>query len=124
MSKLRIFFVVSLVILGVLLVSTVFRPMATGGEYSQGYRESLLQTEDGWILQFNIMNHEAKENTYTINVSVGGEQFSEQFQVQGGGIYTYIHHIPSQAVGANETTITIYKQGEDTPLKEAIYYLR
>ncbi len=35
MSKLRIFFVVSLVILGVLLASTVFRPMATGEEYSQ-----------------------------------------------------------------------------------------
>ncbi len=124
MSKLRIFFVISLVILGVLLVFTVFRPMATGGEYSQVSGESLLQTENGWILQFDIMNHEGKETTYTINVSVGGEKFSERFQVQDGGVYTYIHHIPRQTAGTGEVTTTIYKEGEGAPIEQGTYYLR
>lgn len=124
MSKPRIFFVISLVILGVLLMFTVFRPMATGEKYSQVSSEGLLQTEDGWILQFDIMNHEGREAIYTINVSVGGEKFSERFQVQDGGVYTYIHHIPRQKVGTGEVTTTIYQEGEDAPLEQGTYYLR
>ncbi len=124
MSKFRIFFVVSLVILGVLLVSTVFRPMATGGEYSQVSRESLLQTEDGWIIQFDTMNREAQDTTYIINVAVDDKLFREVFLIQSGGVYRYIHHINSREITNGKVSIAIFKEGEVDPLEYGTYYLK
>ncbi len=124
MSKLRIFYIVSLVILALLIVFTVFRPMATGGQYSEVQREQLLQTEDEWIIQFDISNREGKNTTYTINVLVAGKQYGDRFIVQDGSTYTYIHHIRRDMVGTGEVSSTIYKEGSDTPFEQATYYLK
>ncbi len=124
MSKLRLFYILSLVLLGVLLVSTVFRPMATGGEYSQVSKESLLQTEDGWIIEFDTMNREAQDTTYIINVTVDDKPFRETFSIQSGGVYRYIHHINSREITNGKVAITIYKEGETTPFEDAVYYLK
>ena len=48
MSKLRVFFVISLVIFGVLLVRVFFWPMVSGKKYSGVSRESIIQSEDAW----------------------------------------------------------------------------
>ncbi len=124
MSKLRIFFVVSLVILGVLLVLTVFRPMATGGEYSQVSRVSLLQTEDGWIIEFDTMNREAQDTTYIIDVTVDDKPFRESFLIQSGGVYRYIYHINSREITNGKVSIAIFKEGEVDPFESGTYYLK
>ncbi len=124
MSKFRIFFAVSLVLLGVLLVLTVFRPMATGGEYSQMSRESLLQTEDGWIIEFDTMNREARDTTYIIEVAVDDKSFSEAFSIQSGGVYRYIYHINSREITNGKVSIAIFKEGEVDPFKYGTYYLK
>lgn len=124
MSKLRIFLVFSMVLLGVLVVFTVFRPMATGGEYSEVSRESFLETKDGWILQFNIMNHEGKETEYSIQITVAGKQYDDRFLIQDGRVYTYIHEIRRDRVGTGEVNVTIYKEGEAAPIGVSTYYLK
>ncbi len=124
MSKLRIFYIVSLVILALLIVFTVFRPMATGDQYSEVQRESLLQTEDEWIIQFDISNREGRDTQYTINVSLTDKQYNEQFLIKDGGLFTYIHHIRRNMVGTGEATFTIYKEGSDTPFEQATYHLK
>ncbi len=101
-------------ILALLIVFTVFRPMAVGGKYSEVARESLLETKDEWIIQFDIVNREDKDTKYNIKVLVGGRQYNEEFLVQDGGVYAYIHHIPRSLAG--QVNIAIYKEGEDTPL--------
>ena len=54
MSMVRVFYILSLVILAVLIAFTVFRPMASGDKYSEVQKEQLLETESKWIIQFAI----------------------------------------------------------------------
>lgn len=123
MSRLKIVYILSLVILGLLIGFTVFRPMVAGKQYSEVQREQLLQAEDEWIIQFAIINHEGKDKNYTINVLIDGEQYSEAILVQDGGTFTYIHHIYPDRATKGEVSLAIYKEGEATPFEEAAYYL-
>jgi len=124
MPRLRIVYVVLLVILGVLVVFTVFKPMATGGKYSEVQREQLLQAKDEWIIQFDIINHEGKDTNYTINVLVDGKPYKESVLIRDGGMFTYIHHIRRDMLSAGEVSFAIHKEGEATPFEQAIYHLK
>ena len=123
MPKLRIFFVISLVLLGVILVFTVFRPIATGGEYSEVQMASLLEKEDQWIIELHIINHEGEDTSYTINVLVDEELCTQDFSLEPEGLFKYVHHIYKGKLRNEEVPVAVYKQGEDTPLEETIYYL-
>ena len=124
MSGLRIIYIASLVILGTLLVFTVFRPVATSGEYSEVRRAQLLQTDDEWIIQFDLINHEDRKQDYTMAVLVDGKQYTEDVSILSGRVFTYIHRIPRDAAGAGDVGFTIYKEGEADPLEQVTYYLK
>ena len=123
MSKLRIVFILSLVLLAALLVSTVFRPMATDSGYSVVSRESVLQGEDRWIIELDIINQEGKDITYTVIWSSGEESKTQKIRVGDGRIYNHIHFVYPEAVKEDKVNLTIYKEGEATPFEEATYYL-
>ena len=123
MSKLRIFYVLSLVLLGVLIGFTVFKPMATGGEYSEVAREQLLQAEDEWIIQFDIMNYEGRDVSYDIEVSIDNKLYKHPVLILDGRKFTYIHHIRCDMVGDGDVGFAVYKEGEATPFEEATYHL-
>ena len=123
MSKLRIFYIVSLIILGVLVVFAVFRPMATGEEYSEVSRASLLQTENGWILQFDILNREREDRSYTIEVSVDGKLSTATVSIRDGEQYTYVRQIRSEMLSEGVVSYTIYKEGENTAFEQGTYYI-
>lgn len=124
MPRLKIVYILSLVILGVLIAFTVFRPMIGGGEYSEVQKEQLLQTENEWIIQFNIVNHEGRDQNYTITVVVDGKPYSEKILIHDGRIFTYIHHIYPDRVSDGDVSFAIYKEGEATPFEEVTYYLK
>ncbi len=124
MSKLKIFHILSIVILVALIGFAVFNPIATGAKYSEVQREQLFQTEDEWIIQYRIVNHEGKDTEYTIAVSVAGKQYNEQFLLEDGGKYTYTHHIRRDTEVIGEASFTISKKGEESPFEQATYYLR
>jgi hypothetical protein len=124
MSKLRLFYVLSLVILGVLLVLTVFRPMVSGEKYSEVSQESIIQQKDRWIIQFNIINREGKEMGYVINWSTGEKTYSEKVALKDGRIFTYIHYVYPEAVQEGKVNLEIYKEGETTPFEQATYYIQ
>ena len=125
MPRLRIALIVSLVILGVLLVFTVFRPMTSGEKYSEVSRESTIQTEDEWIIQFDLINSEGKDTNYIINWSSGGESYTEKALVGDGRIYRHIYHVyPEMVRETGKVNLTIYKEGEATPFEQATYYIR
>ena len=124
MSRLRIIYIASLVILGILLVFTVFRPVATSGEYSEVRRAQLLQTDDEWIIQFDLINHEDEKQDYTMAVLVDGKQYTEDVSILSGRVFTYIHRIPRGTTGAGDVGFTIYKRGEADPLEQVTYYLK
>jgi len=123
MSKLRIVYIASLVILAVLIGFTVLRPLATGGEYSEVSKEQLLQTENEYIIQLDIKNHEGEDKNYTINVLIDGKSYSEDVLIPDGRIFTYIQHVYRGRIIEGNVTFTIYKEGEDTPLEELTYHI-
>lgn len=124
MSKLRIFYIISLVILGVLVAITVFQPLGGGEEYSTVGGEALLQTEDEWIIQFDIINHEGSDQRYIITAVDDGKSYSEAVLIQDDKMFTYIHHIRRDMVTEGVASFTIYKEGEEVPFEEVTYYLK
>lgn len=104
--------------------------MATGGEYgeySEVKRKSLLKSEDGWVIQYGLINREDKEQICTISLSVdGGKPYQEDVRLRDGRIFTFPHRISSHKLSGEEgkVNITIYKKGETAPLEEVVYYLK
>jgi len=125
MSKIRIIYVVSLAILGVLVVFTIFRPMATDEKYSTVARQSILQTEDEYIIQYDIINKEDEDTDYIINWSTGGETYySETVSIKNGRTFTHIHHVYPETVKEDKVHLTICKEGEATPFEQCAYFIQ
>ena len=124
MFKPRVVYLASLIILGVLVTVTVFGPMATGGEYSMVQRAHFLEREDRWVIELHIFNHEAEDTNYTITVLLDDELSTESFWLRQGGLGKCSYHISRDNVNqGKEVLVAVYKEGEATPIDEAIYYL-
>jgi len=123
MSKVRIAYIASLIVLALLVISTIFRPMAVDEEYSEVQREHLLRTEDEWIVEFRIANHEGKNQDYAIVTLVDGEKYTEEVTIPHGRIFTYIRHVRDD-INDDNVTFAIYKGQEIEPFKQATYYLK
>ena len=124
MSRLSIIFAVSLVILGVLLFFTVFRPMVSDEKFSELTKESVIQEEDEWIIQFSIINREGSDTSYIIEWSTGGETYSSRpVLIKNGRAFTNIHHVYPETAKEGKIHLTIYKEGEPTPFEESTYYI-
>lgn len=124
MLKLRPLYIGSLVVLGVLLALTFFRPMAGGGEhYSEVQRAQLLEREGEWIVEFDIINREGKDMSYIIEVIADGERYTETVLVRDKGMFTYIHHFYPERLTSNEVSVAVYKEGEINPVEQTTYFL-
>lgn len=124
MSKLRTLYIVSLVVLGVLLVFTVFRPMVSGGEYTQVQREHLLEKEDQWVIELHILNHEGQNRNYIITFAVDENLSTDTIPIPSGRVFRYVAHIYKATLNKGKVSLTIYQEGESTPIEQTTYYLR
>ena len=122
--RFRVIYIASLVILGVLIAFTVFRPVATGENYSEVQRSQLLEREDQWIVELDIINREGRDMSYTIRVLSDAREYTESVLVRDGGVFTYIHHFYPERLTRNEVSFAVYKEGESTPIEQATYYLK
>ncbi len=124
-NKPRVVYLASLVILGVLVTFTVFRPMATGGAYSMVQRAHFLEREDRWVIEFHIFNHEAEDTTYNITVLLDDEISTDSIRLKQGELFKCSYHISRNNVNqGKEVSVTVYKEGEATPIDESTYYLQ
>lgn len=123
MSKLKIFYILSLLVLVVLVAFTIFRPMLTGEKFSEVERAQLLKKEDEWIVQFDITNHEGQGQNYVIKVNVDNQQYYESVFIPDGKIFTYIYHCYPEQMTKNEVTFLVYKGEEAAPFEKATYHL-
>ena len=124
MSKSRITYIISLVILGVVLVFVFLRPIETAEKYSDVSRESLIQAENVWILQFDISNHEGEGKNYTIEVSVDGALSKVTVYIPEGGRYNYVRQINEEMLTEGAVTYTVFKEGESDPFEHGTYYIQ
>ena len=124
MLRLRVIYILSLVVLVVLVIFTVFKPMTTNAEYTEVQQEQLLETEDEWIIQFDISNHEGKKQRYTIKALTGDKLYSEDVSIMENGKFTYIHRIPKEKKFDGNVAFAIHKDDAIEPFKQATYYLK
>lgn len=118
-------YILSLVALGALLGLTFFQPLATGREYSAVQKEQMINTGDGWLIQFNLVNREGSDCSFTICEAVDTEDScQESVLIPPGGIYVYTHHLLSEDVSQATVCYTIYREQEEEPVEKLTYYLK
>ncbi len=123
-SVLKIFYIVSLVILGVLVGFALVRPAASSEQYSEVSKGHLLKTDSGYIVAFDIMNHEGKDTNYTVEVTLDSYQYSEDILIPDGRMFTYVHHIYPDKLTEGNVNLAIYKVGLASPFEQVNYYLK
>jgi len=125
MPKLKIFYVLSLIIVAGLLVSIVFLIPQGEKEGSEVQRDQLLGKEDEWIIQFDIINNEVEDVNYTINVYLNEELYNtHEVLVRQGRTFTYIRHIYREIFQGGEVTFAVYKEGQSAPFEETTYFVQ
>ena len=124
MEKLRIVYVLSLVILVVLLVLAFYHPITTESKYSEVQWTQLLETNGERIVEFNIINHELKDMNYTITSFINGKSYNSSVRIPSNGTHTYIRHIYMEELVEDEVTFKVYKDGWSLPIDELTYYLK
>ena len=122
LSKLRLIFVLSLIILaGVFIATVYFIPSSQSDAESK--RVQIIQGENEWILQYDIINNEERDTKYTIYVTVDDAVYKDSTMVKPGKRYTYIHHIYPQQLVKGMVTFALYEEGKAKPVEQATYYI-
>ncbi len=122
MFKLRLIFILSLIILlGVIISIIVFIP--EDENYTESKRVQIIAGENEWILQCNITNDNEKDTKYTIHVSVDNAVRRDSTVIAPGQTYTYIQHIYPENLDEGKIIFTLYEEGKTEPVEEAIYYI-
>ena len=124
MKKLKILYILSMVVLGLLVALTVFRPMAIGRQYTEVQQQSLVRRDDGWLIKLDILNHEGKDVTYNIDVLVDGQLTTSTVLVRSEKAFTYIKEVALSMVTAGNVSVTVSKEGDSAPIEAATYYLK
>ena len=124
MSKLKVIYIVSLIILAVLIAFTVFRPMSTSGKYSEVQKVQLLEAEGEWAIELAILNHEDSDQNYTINILVDDELITDSISIKGNRMSNYNYSISRDMITRGEVSLAVYKEGQATPFEQITYYLK
>lgn len=124
MSKLRVIYILLLVILGSLVVFAVLKPMTSEREYTEVSRESVIHLENEWIIQIDLINKEGKTINYSISWSSGERTTTDRVSIKDGAKFSYIYHAYPETVKDGQVRLEIYKEGEAAPFEKATYYVK
>ena len=122
MNRLRLIFVLSLIILAGVFISTIYF-IPSGQSYTESKRVQIIEGENEWILQCDITNDEERDIEYTFQVTIDNTVYKDSTVVKPGNAYTYIRHIYPQQLEEKEVTFALYKKGEAEPIEQVTYYL-
>ena len=122
--KVRIFYILSLVILAALVIFIFFQPASASGNYTEVLEEQLLETNSEWIIQVNIINNEGTRQNYTINVLANNKEYTEDISIKDGRTFAFIHHIRRETIGEGDVTLSVYQEGKGDPIEQLVYHMR
>ena len=123
MPRLKLLYIACLVVLGGSLV-LLFYSITRAEQFTEVRRDQLIQQEEEWILQFDIINQEGADVNYTVDALVDGKEYSSIVTVKEGRTFTYIHHIQPEMVRGGEIFLALYREGESTPVKQTTYFVK
>jgi uncharacterized membrane protein len=91
--------------------------------YTETKRVHIIEAENEWILQYDIVNHEGRDIEYIIIVTVDGVAYTDSTVVKQGRTYTYIHHIYPQELEEGKVNFALYEAGKVEPIEQATFDL-
>ncbi len=122
MSKLRLVFILSLVVLaGVFLAILYFIPSIRS--YPEPYTIQVIDGDEEWILQCDILNTEERAIEYSITVTVDDRTYRDSTVVKPGKAYTYIHHVYPPQLAEGKVTFELHRDGQKGPIKTATFQI-
>ena len=95
----------------------------SGQDDTESNKAQIIEEEERWILQYDIINNEDKDINYTIYVTIDGVVYTDSTVVKQGKTYTYIHHIYPQQLTEGKVTFALYEENKAEPIEQATYYL-
>jgi len=95
----------------------------SGQSYTESKRVQIIEGENEWILQCDIINDEERDIEYIIHVTVDDAIYKDSTVVKPGKTYTYIHHIYPQQLDEGKVTFALYEGEKAEPVEEATYYI-
>ena len=122
MSRLRLTFVLSLIILAGVFISIIYL-IPSGQDDIESNKAQVIEEEGRWILQYDIINNEDKDIYYTIYVTVDDAVYKDSTIVKQGKKYTYIRHIYPEHLEEGKVTFILYEEGKTEPIEEVTYYI-
>jgi hypothetical protein len=122
LSKFRLVFILSLVILaGVLVAILYFIPSIRS--YPEPYTLQVIDGDEEWILQCDIRNTEERDIEYSITVTVDDRTYQDSTVVRPGKVYTYIHHVYPHQLAEGKVTFALYQDSQEAPIKTATFHI-
>ena len=122
MSRLRLIFILSLVILAGVFISTIYF-IPSGQSHTESKRAQIIEGKNEWILQYDIVNSKERDIEYTILVTVDDVVYTDSTVVKPGNTYTYIHHIDPQQLEEGKVTFALYEEGKAKPIEQVTYHI-
>ena len=123
LSRLRLVFIFSVIILVAVSVATFFFIPPSQG-LTESKRVHIIEGEEEWILQCNLINRQEKATGYDIHVTVDDEIYRDITVILPGKTYTYIRHIYPRQLDNGVVTFTLYQDNSTQPIEQATYYLK
>lgn len=122
MSRLRLILVLSLIILAGVFIATIYF-IPSGQNHTESKRAQIIEGEDQWILQYDIINNEDRDIKYTISITVDNAVYKDSVVLKPGKIYTYIRHIYPQELEEGKVTFALYEEGKTEPIEQVTYHI-
>lgn len=122
LPRLRLIFILSLVILAGVFISTIYF-IPSGQNHTESKRAQIIEGENEWILQYDIVNSQERDIEYTILVTVDDAVYTDSTVVKPRNTYTYIHHIDPQQLEEGKVTVALYEEGKTKPIEEVTYHI-
>ncbi len=124
MSRFKLVYIVSLVVLGTLVGFALVRPAATAGEYSEVSQEQLIRTDTEYLIELQIANHEGRDTSYSIEVVFSESRSRQDVTIPDDNSYGYRYHIDPARLTGEAVNVSVFKEGQDSPFEEITYRLK
>ncbi len=121
LSGLRLIFLLSIVILAAVFIAIIYL-IPSELNYAESKNIQIIDGQEQWILQYDIVNDQQNDISYTIEVTIDGIVFTDSAVVEPGKTYTYIRHIDPGQVSTGEVSLTLYQGEMATPVEQVTYY--
>lgn len=121
MAPIRMVYLISLGILGVVLAAVIYSIPGESTKYKEVSRSELILVEQGWVLQMDLSNHEDISEKYAISVKVDDTNIDEQnILIQPESRFRFSYGV---AAGQGETvSFKVYLESNEPPLWEQEFY--